>query len=249
MDNKAWNLESFVDALVVELDKTRETLAVKALNKPLSYTVKDMALDLQIFPTYNGDQVEFVTARPGEQGASKVTIKLDSITDQVVKATTKSLPGKDDVQLDDIEVDNETKKELRKMGVRSVKDLETIEKKNIDINKVSGKKINYTNLANMIQKTRRDEVKPKIKSVIKSVEGDEDMIILEGENLAMQKDFVPVAVINDELAEIKSWSKEKIAMKAPAARGKRSHELIIALDPYAVFRINLKENKDHGYQH
>src|SRR5687768_12926971 len=101
--NRPWSLESFVDALVVELDKTRETLAVKAVNKPLTYTVKDMALDLQIFPTYDGDQVKFVTARPGEQGASKVSIKLDSITDQVVRATTKKLPSKDDTSIERME--------------------------------------------------------------------------------------------------------------------------------------------------
>ena len=45
-ENTAWQLEDFVDSLVVELDKTRETLAVKAINKPLSYTVKELALDL-----------------------------------------------------------------------------------------------------------------------------------------------------------------------------------------------------------
>ena len=44
MDNRSWKLESFVDSLVVELDKTRETLAVKSINKPLTYSVKDVSL-------------------------------------------------------------------------------------------------------------------------------------------------------------------------------------------------------------
>src|SRR5689334_17743672 len=57
-DNIAWQLEDFVDSLVVELDKTRETLAVKAINKPLTYTVKEVALDLNIFPSYDGDLVK-----------------------------------------------------------------------------------------------------------------------------------------------------------------------------------------------
>ena len=56
-DNAAWQLEDFVDSLVVDLDKTRETLAVKAINKPLTYTVKELSLDLNIFPTYDGDTV------------------------------------------------------------------------------------------------------------------------------------------------------------------------------------------------
>src|ERR1051326_6675512 len=89
-ENTAWQLEDFVDSLVVDLDKTRETLAVKAINKPLSYTVKELALDLNIFPSYDGDRVKFITAQPGQEGASKVTIQLGSITDQQVRATAKA---------------------------------------------------------------------------------------------------------------------------------------------------------------
>ena len=62
-ENAAWQLEDFVDSLVVELDKTRETLAVKAINRPLSYTVKDLELDLNIFPTFDGDRVSFDGSR------------------------------------------------------------------------------------------------------------------------------------------------------------------------------------------
>ena len=66
VENTSWSLEDFVDSLVVELDKTRETLAVKAINKPLTYTVKEMSMDVNIFPTFDGDQVKFVTAQPTE---------------------------------------------------------------------------------------------------------------------------------------------------------------------------------------
>src|SRR6476661_10815924 len=104
-ENTEWQLEDFVDSLVIDLDKTRETLAVKAINKPLSYTVKELALDLNIFPSYDGDRVKFLTAQPGQQGASKVSIQLGSITDQQVRATTKMPADKSTIQLDDIDVD------------------------------------------------------------------------------------------------------------------------------------------------
>src|SRR5258706_15218820 len=107
-ENTAWQLEDFVDSLVVELDKTRETLAVKAINKPLSYSVKEMALDLNIFPSYDGDQVKFITAQPGQQGASKVTIQLSSITDQQVRATSKAPAAKNDLNIDKINMDKST---------------------------------------------------------------------------------------------------------------------------------------------
>src|SRR5713101_6400526 len=132
-ENTTWQLEDFVDSLVVELDKTRETLAVKAINKPLSYTVKEMSLDLNTFPAYDGDQVKFITAQPGQQGASKVTIQLSSITDQQVRATTKIPAAKGDVTIEEIGVDKATKKQLRKLGVNSVDDLKQIQKQNVDL--------------------------------------------------------------------------------------------------------------------
>src|SRR6266545_1900644 len=129
-ENTAWQLEDFVDSLVVELDKTRETLAVKAINKPLTYTVKELALDLNIFPSYDGDQVRFVTAQPGEQGASKVSIQLGSITDQQVRATSKVPGARTDVEIADLPVDKTTRRKLRKLGATSVDDLKAIEQKN-----------------------------------------------------------------------------------------------------------------------
>jgi len=149
-DNTAWQLEDFVDSLVVDLDKTRETLAVKAINKPLTYTVKELSLDLNIFPTYDGDSVRFTTAQPGQQGASKVSIQLGSITDQQVRATTK-VPEASGVSIDDINIDKGTKKQLRKLGVQSVDDLQRVEKKNVDLKRVVNNDIDYRSLANQIQ--------------------------------------------------------------------------------------------------
>jgi hypothetical protein len=72
-NNTYWNLEDFVDSLVVELDKTRETLAIKAINKQLTYTVKDLAIDLNIFPTFDGDNIKFITAHPKARPKRKPT--------------------------------------------------------------------------------------------------------------------------------------------------------------------------------
>ena len=150
--NQSWNLESFLDTLIVELDKARETLAVKAINKPLTYAVKDVNLEMQLFPRFDGKKVKFVTAEPGQTGASKIAIQLGSITDQQIRKTTKKPITKDDVALDVIkEIDDETKESLRKIGVTSVNDLAEIEKKNVDLEKVSQKKTSYKKLAGLLQ--------------------------------------------------------------------------------------------------
>src|SRR3954452_16087975 len=163
-ENASWQLEDFVDSLVVELDKTRETLAVKAINKPLSYTVRELALDLNIFPSYDGDKVSFVTAKPGQEGASKVTIQLGTITDQQVRATSK-VPGvKSEISIADVAIDKKTRTQLRKFGVTSAEDIKNIEEKNVDIEKASDDTIDYSQLANQIEKSRRKRAPPVVRS-------------------------------------------------------------------------------------
>lgn len=241
-ENTAWALEDFVDSLVVELDKTRETLAVKAINKPLSYTVKEVALDLNIFPTYDGDQVTFVTAQPGQEGASKVSIQLGSITDQQVRATTKVPGAKGDINLDEIDLDKTTKKKLRKLGVNSVDDLKQIEQKNIDIKKVSDTGIDYTQLANQIRKSKRDQTPPTVRAVSLS-RGEDNMpyLVVEGENLAVDPKFPPVAVVNQTLAEVMSSSDRRVKIRLTRDHDfARNNELILTFDPFAVVRVNVK---------
>lgn len=242
MENKAWNLEDFVDSLVVELDKTRETLAVKAINKPLTYTVKDLAMDVNIFPTYDGDQIKFITAQPGQTGASKVSIQLGSITDQQVRATTKVTGLKNDVNIQEIDVDKDTKKTLRKIGVTSVDDLKQIEKKDIDLQKVSDNSIDYVKLANQIQKSKRNDQPPKVKSVSLSVdETQTPYLVVKGQNLAVNEKFKPVAVLNNQLADVVQHDAGELKIKLDKEHNIASNnDLVLTIDPFAVVKLNIK---------
>jgi len=241
-ENASWQLEEFVDSLVVELDKTRETLAVKAINKPLSYTVKDLALDLNIFPSYDGDQIKFITAQPGQQGASKVTIQLGSITDQQVRATTKTPGAKNDIKLDAIDLDKVTKKKLRKLGVSSVDDLRQIEQKNVDLQQISDDAVDYQKLAKQIQKARRGEKPPKVDTVALSVDQDDrPYLLIRGRNLAIHPEFDPVAVVNQTLAEVMSRSDTEVKIQLTEAHQLiDKNEVILTLDPFAVMKVNVK---------
>lgn len=243
-ENQAWNLESFLDSLVVELDKARETLAVKAINRPLTYTVKDMALDLHIFPTYDGDEVRFTTAQPGQEGASKLSVQLASITDQQVRATSKKFTAKDDVSLDVLDIDADTKKSLRKMGVTSGSDLKEIEQKNVDLDQVSPqKKLNYGDLVNRIEKAKRDRLtRPNVKSIARQMTNGKPVLVLRGEHLAVNRQFAPVAAINSQLATIASANAGEIhiALNATSLRS-GVNDLIVTLDPYSIIRLTLNQ--------
>lgn len=238
--NKEWNLESFIDSLVMELDKAREILAVKAVNRPLTYTVKDVGIDLNLFPTYNGDEVKFTTAQPGQSGASKLSIQLSSITDQQIRQTTKDPITKDNISIESIDLDKQTRKTLRKMGVSSVKDLEKIEKKNIDLEKVTDKKVNYKDLAAIINKSKRGSLPPSIGNVSLSLSEDKPILILDGKNLHVDSAFSPVAVVNEQLADVlvSDANQVKIILPSNILR-KGKNELVMTLDPYAIFKIEI----------
>ena len=239
--NIAWQLEDFIDSLVVDLDKTRETLAVKAINKPLSYSVKDLALDLNIFPSYDGDQVKFVTAQPGQEGASKVTIHLGSITDQQVRATSKMPQTQGDVAIDEINLDKGTKKQLRKLGVNTVDDLKQIEKKNVNLKQVADTDIDYTALANQIEKSRRNRLPPRVKTASLAMEAGLPVLLIQGENLALDPDFQPVAVVNQTLAEVLSSSAREIKLSVGRQHQiSQDNEVIVTFDPYAIMKVKVK---------
>jgi hypothetical protein len=240
--NTAWRLEDFVDSLVVELDKTRETLAVKAINKPLNYTVRELALDLNIFPSYDGDQISFVTAQPGQAGASKVTIQLGTITDQQVRATTK-VPGvKSEMNLTDMEVDRKTRKQLRKFGVTSSDDIKEIEKRNVDLGKASDDSIDYAALANQIEKSRRRRNPPSVRAASLSLDDQRTPVLLiEGDNLAVNPKFPPVAVVNQVLAEVLSSSARELRIRLDRShRLDRDSEVVLTVDPFAVVKFQIR---------
>ncbi|OEK08224.1 hypothetical protein A8C32_01810 [Flavivirga aquatica] len=242
--NRSWNLESFLDSLIVELDKARETLAIKAINKPLTYAVKDVNLEMQLFPSFDGDNVKFITAQPGQEGASKIAIQLGSITDQQIRKTTKEPNTAQDVSIDLIdEIDTDTKNTLRKIGVTSVNDLDKIQKKNVDLLKASNKKVDYGKLASLLNKARRTENPPKVGNVNFNISRSTSTINVEGDNLIFDEKYTPVAVFNGEMVKLTSASKSNLQIQINADKVKEEdNELIVVSDPYTVFKMKLDNN-------
>lgn len=243
--NRPWNLESFLNSLIFELDKAQDTLSVKGLNRKLTYTVKDVALDLQIFPEFDGDTVRFTTAKPGETGASKVSLQLGSIRDHQIKEVTKEPLTQDDISLAETDLPEPARKELKKLGIKSAEDLRrTVEERNVDLEKVTDQKIDYKNLADIINQSRRRKQAPRVSrvSVAKSTPG-KAILTLEGDNLAIASslDDFPLAVINDQTVEIVSANQNELQIQVNEDQIQgTAKQLKVALDPYAIVTMNLK---------
>src|SRR5262245_64369801 len=97
--NQPWQLETFLDSVILDLDRAVDTLAIKKDNVRMTYTVQDLALDLKVFPVFDGDAVRFVTARPGEEGASNVSVQLGSIRDNQIREISRRPPTRDETPL------------------------------------------------------------------------------------------------------------------------------------------------------
>jgi hypothetical protein len=242
--NASWNLESFLDSLIYELDKAQDRLSVKGLNRKLTYTVKDISLDLQIFPEFDGDMVRFTTAKPGEAGASRVSFQLGSIRDSQIQEVTKRPMTRDDISLEEINISEPEKQELKKLGIQSVDDFKrTFEDRKVDMSKITKDKVDYKGLANLINQARRKQLAPEISKVSVAKSADDVILTLEGNNLAIASslDQFPIAALNNQTAEVISATTESLQLRISQEHlNSSSNQLQIALDPYAIITMNLK---------
>jgi hypothetical protein len=249
---RGWSLKSFIDSLTLELDRLQDILAVKGVNRRLTYTVKDLALDLQLFPEFDGEELKFSTARPGEAGAARISFQLGSITDRQIRESTTDPLKTDDVSIEVVEgIDDKTRKPLQKIGVTSVKDLERVESHNIDLEKVGDEAIDYRKLARMVQRAQRRSLQPVVRSASLVQSGGESQIVIEGERLAplhpashalslSGEARFPRAFLDGEEIAVRSASETRLRMRVDEAKlSPRGSTLQIAIDPYAILRMQL----------
>lgn len=246
--NKAdprWKLNSFLDSLILELDRAQDTLAAKGLTRRTSYAVQGLNLELQLFPEFDGSDLRFATAKPGETGAAKIAFQLGSISDRQIRETTKEPLTTDDVAIDMVDgIDDETKTELQKIGVTSAKDIERMQRNNVDIGRLSGNRVNYNRLANLINSAKRRTNPPSVMSASLGMLADQSTLVIEGSNLAQAEgprgDF-PLAYLNDRLVPVMSASPTALHLAVqPEQMRAGVNTLRVALDPHAVMTLDLQ---------
>lgn len=248
VDNRSWNLERFVDSFILELDRAQDTLAVKGLNRKLTYTVRDVNLDLHVFPRYDGRRVSFTTARPGEEGASRLSIQLGSITDRQIVDHTAEPPAVDDVKIEEIaELDDEVKETLQSVGIRSERDLKRVARERVDVANLverrTGKRTDYGKLADLIKRARRRVATPRVQSVEITSDGPGPELRLIGDNLVLEGDApgFPAALLNREPVRVTRASRTELCMELEAGQLRRGdNQLSIALDSGAVVNLNIE---------
>lgn len=247
-----WNLENFLDSLILELDKAQDTLSMKGVTRKLTYTVKDVAFDLHLFPMYENGKLKFQMAKPGEEGGSRISFQLGSITDRQIRETANEPLSRDDISIDKIEgIDDDVKDSLRKVGVHSSRDLERMEQRNVNVEKAvedktgGEKKLDYDSLANMINKARRRKVAPQLSAAQGIPDSDGLTLKLRGNNFVLpgaNDTRFPIALLNGEPVQVVSATHDLLHVKVPQHCLKPGvNQLSIALDPYAMVNMEIKQ--------
>ncbi len=251
-----WRLEAFLDSLILELDRAQDTLAVKGITRRMTYTVRDLAVDLQVFPAFEDGRLRFNVAKPGEAGASRISFQLGSITDRQIRENANQPPDAEDVTIDAVpDIDSETKDMLEKVGVRSARDIEKLDSQRIDVGQIvkdkAGAKApaNYGSLAEIINKARRRKSAPVVKSLSAAHGEDGLTLILSGSNLSLASaaDGFPFATVNGVAASIPSHDGGSVHLSVGRAALRRGENTVrLALDPYALLQFSFEHGEGRG---
>jgi hypothetical protein len=241
--NRSWNLNSFMDSLIVELDRAQDVLGVKGLTRPVTYTVKDVDVDLRCFPVYDGRQVRFVTAQPGQDGSSALKFSLGSISAGTIRDSAPPPPEADDVTFDTLDdLDEDAKEALATVGVRTGRDLKRIAARGVDLRTATGNKApDYSDLAALITRAHRQRIPPHVDSAQLSVDDRRLVLHVEGENLSWsQSAGYPFALLDGRQREVRSAGPRRVSLDVAGFRPRSTpSRLTLALDPVTVITMEL----------
>jgi hypothetical protein len=122
-------VEDFINAITTQLDRVQDALRLKAVNRPLTYALKDIALDLQVFVEVDAQgNVRFRSSGANETGASTIRLGFTTITKPMIEENTISLAMSTGAHLEDMGLDDEEKRRLEQLGVRNAAQLQELRK-------------------------------------------------------------------------------------------------------------------------
>ncbi|HEX8950342.1 MAG TPA: IPT/TIG domain-containing protein [Polyangia bacterium] len=134
-NGRSYPVEDFLSALTAQLDRAQDALALKVsgTNRPLTWALKDLTIDLRVFIEVNDSgKVLLRSAGPNEDGASTVHLSLTTITRPMVEENSYSYQADEDPRTIDAiapsaKLDEQDQRRLEWMGVRTVGQLKQLD--------------------------------------------------------------------------------------------------------------------------
>ena len=132
---RAFPVEEFLQAIMAQLDRAQDALAAKVstTRRPLTWGLKDVNLDLRVFIEVNDTgRVMMRSAGPGEDGSSTIHLSFTAVTRPMVEENAFAFELDNDPRsLDElgtsVDLDDESRRKLEWMGVRTVGQLKKLD--------------------------------------------------------------------------------------------------------------------------
>ena len=120
-------VEDFIDSITTQLDRVQDALRIKAVNRPLTYALKDLSLELKVFVELDPQgKVRFRTSGANEAGASVVHLGFTTITKPMIEENTVSLAASRSPSLEEAGLGEADRRNLERYGVRTVAQLQKL---------------------------------------------------------------------------------------------------------------------------
>jgi hypothetical protein len=126
--NDSFRVEDFIASITSQLDDVQDALVFKSLNRPLTYALKDLSLDLKVFVEMDAEgTVRFRTGGPNEEGASVVHLGFTTITRPMIEENSISLASTRSPSLAEAGLEQDDRRRLERLGVKNVAQLQRLQ--------------------------------------------------------------------------------------------------------------------------
>lgn len=126
-DAAGFLVEDFITSITTQLDRVQDALRIKAVNRPLTYALKELHLELKMFVDMDAHgQVLLRAAGPNEAGASTLAMDFTTITKPMIEENTISLGTTRSTPLDSLGLKPEEQMRLERLGVTNLAQLDRL---------------------------------------------------------------------------------------------------------------------------
>ncbi|MBC5784492.1 hypothetical protein H8N03_16205 [Ramlibacter sp. USB13] len=120
-------VEDFITSITTQLDRVQDALRIKAVNRPLTYALKELHLELKVFVDMDAQgHVMLRAAGPNEAGASTLAMDFTTITKPMIEENTISLAATRSTPLDNLGLKPEEQMRLERLGVTNLAQLDRL---------------------------------------------------------------------------------------------------------------------------
>ncbi len=129
MGESFFAVEDFIQSILSQLDRVQDALRMKAVNRPLTYALKDFSLDFHVFGDVDANGiVRFRPAGANEAGSSTLRLGFTTITKPMIEENTISMAASRSPTLEEAGLAPEEARRLEGLGVRTTSQLDKLQR-------------------------------------------------------------------------------------------------------------------------